>query len=523
MPVPSVAAAPADNAAFAALELWGGVEGTVNRVGETYLDQFALSGHRERIDDLDQIAALGIRTLRYPILWETTTAPSGSLDDADWTWPDARLARLQALGVRPIVGLVHHGSGPRHTSLVDESFAPGLARFARAVAERYPWVDAYTPVNEPLTTARFAGLYGHWYPHGRDERTFLRALLNQCRATVLAMRAIREVNPRARLVQTEDMGKTWSTPALAYQAEFENERRWVTWDLLCGRVNGPHSRMWHHFRWAGFSDAEIAWFADNPCPPDILGVNHYLTSERFLDTRTERYPDCTPCGNGRDTYVDVEAVRVVADGAPAGPGALLREAWERYGLPLAITEAHLGCTRDEQMRWLWDVWRQCEAAKQDGANVRAMTVWSLLGAIDWDSLLTRNNNSYEPGAFDLRTPTRQPRATALAALVRDLAHAHTAGSPQAQHPVLDTPGWWRRPTRLLYPPVSLRPEAKRSAASPAHENREHNAAESASARPILIWVRIPRSATRWPGSATTGLWRTSRSTPAIWTSPTGAP
>jgi hypothetical protein len=37
---------------------------------------------------------------------------------------------------------------------VDPSFATGLAAFALRVAERYPWVDAFTPVNEPLTTAR---------------------------------------------------------------------------------------------------------------------------------------------------------------------------------------------------------------------------------------------------------------------------------------------------------------------------------------------------------------------------------
>ena len=65
-------------------------------------------------------------------------------------------------------------SGPRSTSLVDPAFAEGLAAFARAVAERYPWVEDFTPVNEPLTTARFSGLYGHWYPHGRDDLTFAR-------------------------------------------------------------------------------------------------------------------------------------------------------------------------------------------------------------------------------------------------------------------------------------------------------------------------------------------------------------
>ena len=56
------------------------------------------------------------------------------------------------------------------------------------------------------------------------------------------MRAIREVNPAAQLVQTEDIGKTYSTPALAYQADFENERRWLSFDLLCGRVDAAATR-----------------------------------------------------------------------------------------------------------------------------------------------------------------------------------------------------------------------------------------------------------------------------------------
>jgi dTDP-4-dehydrorhamnose reductase len=142
--------------------------------------------------------------------------------------------------VRPIVGLVHHGSGPRYTSLIDPGFSGGLAAHARAVAERYPWVADYTPVNEPLTTARFSALYGFWYPHLRDESAFWLALLNQIDATRLSMREIRKVNPAARLIQTEDLGRTYARPALLRQAEYENTRRWLTWDLLSGRVDPSH-------------------------------------------------------------------------------------------------------------------------------------------------------------------------------------------------------------------------------------------------------------------------------------------
>jgi dTDP-4-dehydrorhamnose reductase len=424
--------------------MWGGLECTLNRVGDRYLDQLERNGHYGRADDLDRFAGLGIRAIRYPVLWERV-APDG-VGRADWRWTDERLGRLRELGIRPIVTLVHHGSGPRHTSLVDPGFPAGLAEFARAVAERYPWVDAYTPVNEPLTTARFSGLYGHWHPHGRDPATFVRALLTECRAVAAAMRAIRQVSPGAALVQTDDLGKTFSTRALGYQAEFDNERRWITWDLLCGRVDRGHP-MWAYLAGCGAPERELDALAEDPAPPDILGINYYLTSERFLDERLERYPPHTHGGNGRHAYADVEAVRVRSQGI-AGPRALLREAWDRYGIPLAVTEVHLGCTREEQLRWLHEVWTAACSLRADGADVRAVTAWALLGSYDWDTLLTRADGHYEPGVFDLRSPL--PRPTALAPMVADLA----AGREHL-HPVLDGPGWWQRPHRLLYPRRSV--------------------------------------------------------------------
>jgi len=424
------------------LELWGGVECTLNRVGDTYFDQLEWSGHDKRIEDLDLFAGLGLRALRYPILWERI-APFG-VAQADWTWADARLGRLRQLGVEPIVGLLHHGNGPADTSLSDPAFPERLAEYARAVAQRFPWVHCYTPVNEPMTTARFSGMYGHWYPHGRDALTWARLLLTQCRAVVLAMQAIREVNPEAQLIQTEDIGKTYSTPLLAYQADFENERRWLSFDLLCGRVDDGHP-MAHYLRWLGVPDREWRIFLDEPCPPDIFGCDCYITSERFLDERLERYPAALWGSNQHDRYVDVEAVRVCAEPS-AGPDDRLREAWARYRRPLALTEAHLACWCDEQMRWFQENWDAALAVRREGADVRAVTSWALLGSYEWNSLVTRVEGHYEAGAFELFGP--EPRPTPLAAMLRDLA---TKGFHDA--PELHSPGWWRRPERLLYPPV----------------------------------------------------------------------
>lgn len=435
MPIPRQVIQPSPNRP----EVWGGIECTVNRVGNRYFDQIERSGHAARPDDFELFAALGLRTLRYPVLWERV-AP-GALDAADWTWVDERMSRMQQHGITPIVGFVHHGSGPRHTSLLDPEFPQRLAAFALAFARRYPHVDRYTPVNEPLTTARFSALYGHWYPHATSDDAFVRALTIQCRAVVLAMRAIRTINPDAQLVQTEDIGRVFSTPTLSYQAQFENERRWLTFDLLSGREPGGVAAT--YLRRMRNARQAIEWLLDNPLPPDIIGMNYYVTSERFLDHRIDAYPEHLRGGNGRHRYADVEAARVFSRGLH-GAFNILRETWQRYHVPVAITEAHLGGHRDDQLRWLRDVWEDVCDARVAGVDVRAMTVWSLLGAFDWHNLLTRIDGHYESGAFDVRSA--MPRPTAVATLVRELVRGE-----EPSHPVLCSEGWWRRNDRFAHP------------------------------------------------------------------------
>ena len=421
-----------------ALELWGGVECTTVRIGDGWRDQLAETGHWHRQGDIDAIAALGIKAIRYPILWEHV-ARAGP-DALDFSWHDPRLERLRAHGIRVIAGLVHHGSGPAWTDLDDPDWPAKLGAFAGEVARRYPWIDTWTPVNEPLTTARFSFLYGHWHPHRRRMSATLKALTTQCEGIAAAMRAIRAVNPSAKLLVTEDFGRVFSTPALDYQAEHENERRWLSIDLLAGRVRDGHP----FFGWMqrdGISPARLAAFDDGATTPDLIGVDHYLTSERFLDDRLELHPDVVPGDNGRHRYADIEAVRMPETAAQVGTAERLREVWGRYRIPLIVGEVHHGCTREEQARWFLDVWRDAETVRAEGIDLRAVTLWALVGAVDWRSLLLRRDGYYEAGAFDTRGPTL--RRT----LVGDLA-AKLARDGTADHPILDQPGWWRRPGRF---------------------------------------------------------------------------
>lgn len=423
------------------LEIWGGVECTYNRVGDRYFDQMELSGHASRGGDFEKIAELGIKRIRFGTLWERYEA------HGSWEWTDRALHAIRATGIGPIAGLLHHGSGPMHTSLLNPEFPQQLANYAHRAAARYPWIDSYTPVNEPNTTARFSGLYGVWHPHERSRRSYFRALLNQMKATVLSMEAIRRIRPGARLIQTDDLGSISGTEHLRPVWEMLDLRQWLQFDLLCGVVDRHHP-MFNSMRAEGISEREILWFTDHPCPPDVVGINYYVASDRYIDERVELYsPDLM---SSEGPFVDVEAVRIREDGI-RGFGAVLREAWDRYKIPVALTEVHLGCDPDEQIRWLVTAWKNANAAKRAGVNCIALTVWALLGSFYWNQLVTTENGHYEPGVFDVSSGEAQ--STELAAVVRQL----TLGEAPC-HPALSGCGWWEHDSRICFPCVDAEEE-----------------------------------------------------------------
>lgn len=421
-------------------EIWGGIECSYNRVRSKYFDQLAYCNHYDQWEsDITLFAKLGIKTMRYPVIWERLQPRVNSR--VDWALIEGPLNSLRQHDIKTIVGLVHHGSGPRCTDLTSPEFATQLSKFAGRVAEKFPWINHYTPVNEPLTTARFCGLYGLWFPHKRNDKSFVGMLLNELKGVVLSMAEIRKVNPKASLVQTEDLAKVYSTPFMKYQAVFENHRRWLTYDILCGKLVPGHP-LWNYFRHYSASESDLNFFTENPCPPDIIGLDYYPTSERYLDEQVEKYPIEKHGHNRRHHYADVEAIRIRHQ-EPSGPGLLLKEVWDRYKIPLAITEVHINCDYDNQIRWFGEIRNVCRRLINDGVDIKAITTWAMLGSFGWSQLLTEALGDYESGAFDISGGSTV--ATPLANYIHRLSV-----EPDYQHPALLETGWWDEESRFLF-------------------------------------------------------------------------
>jgi dTDP-4-dehydrorhamnose reductase len=409
------------------LEFWASPEPTVARIDATTVrDQLAETGHDVRPDDIERIAALGVAASRTPVLWERV-APLEP-HSRDYREPARRLAALRAAGVEPIVTLLHHGSGPAYTDLLDPAFPELFAEYAEATARTFPWVRRWMPINEPLTTARFATLYGVWYPNMRDDRAFGRALLNQVRGMQAAMQRIRSVIPEAEFVISEDLQRFSAGDAqVAGYVDFLRERRWLSIELVAGRVErGNHPLADFLHARCGVRTSELAMLARDAVQPDLVAFNHYPHSERYLFTGSE--------------LGDVPSVYVAGEPAPR-IGPLLREAALRLRLPLAIGEVHVRGTAPERVRWLEQHVADARELRAAGIDVRAVGAWAAFGMVDWNGLLRRRTRTIEDGVYTFAGPNGTPEPTVVADALRTLTAGGEIGSTE--------PGWWERDERIL--------------------------------------------------------------------------
>jgi dTDP-4-dehydrorhamnose reductase len=410
------------------LELWASPEPTFARIDATTVrDQSAETGLDVRLDDAERIAALGVTASRTPVLWERV-----SPDDPhqrDYREPERRLNGLRAAGIEPIVTLLHHGSGPQYTDLLDPAFPMWFAEYAEATARAFPWVRRWTPINEPLTTARFATLYGVWYPNMRDDRGFGRAMVNQTLAQQAAMRRIRRVNPQAEFVLTEDLQRyVAGDDRVAPYAAFLRERVYLSAELVAGRVGDEHPLASFLTERCGVNAHELAMMQRDAAVPDLVAFNHYPHSERYLFTHGEE-------------AADVPAVYVAGQPAPA-VAPLLRAAAERLRLPLAVGEVHVRAPAAERVRWLAQHAAGVQLVRDEGVDVRALGAWAAFGMVDWHSLLRTRALVTEDGIYTFAGPNGTPQPTAVADALRELAaRGHIDGGGAR--------GWWERTERAL--------------------------------------------------------------------------
>lgn len=310
-----------------------------NLVAETQHD-------RQAHLDYEILRSLGIAVAREGICWPMVDHGGRY----DFSCIDPFIEAMAKNQILPIWDLCHYGY-PDDLDPFSEEFVDRFAMYCRAAAEYVipklpgPWF--FTPINE-ITFFSFCGGEWEWiapYRNSKEDRFKLR--LNLCKAAIEGVKAIREVEPTARMVHMDPLVQIvapYDRPDLQEAANHETEvDTFLAWDILYGR---EHPEL-----------------GGSPDILDIVGANNYSFGQ--MEYRE----------HGPHAALDPhdERIKPLCE--------LMTKVWQRYQRPMIISET--SGMKDGRDAWLKDVMQEALAAVDKGIDLHGICLFPMVDMPDW--------------------------------------------------------------------------------------------------------------------------------------------
>ena len=332
----------------------GGFECSTHKLGNgTRLDILDSSEHdRWTAEDYRQLADFDLRTVRDGVRWHLIESKPGVYD---WSSVLPMLKAAERTGTQVMWDLLHYG-WPDDVDIWRPEFVKRFARFAgaaaRLVREHSDAVPFYSPVNEISFMSWGGGDAGYLNPFARGRGHELKVQLT--RASIEAMNAILEVDPRARFVHCDPIINVITDPGRQHEfwaAEGHRQAQFQGWDMLGGLA-------WPQL---GGSERHL----------DIVGVNYYFNNQWIHGG--------PPIDIGHPLYRPLRL--------------MLAETYARYGRPMFIAET--GIEFDRRPSWLAYVSEEVRAARAMGVPMEAICLYPILNHFGWDDARPCQNGMLE--------------------------------------------------------------------------------------------------------------------------------
>lgn len=338
-------------------------------------DVAADSFHRWR-EDVALAKAMGLDAYRFSIAWPRI-APEG---DTNWNkqgfdYYDGLVDALLEAGIQPWATLYHWDlpqALQNRGGWQNEDTARAFGRYAQQVAEHFKGrVRHWFTLNEPQC---FIGLGYHTGEHApglrlRDEDVTL-CWQNMLLGHTLACQALREADG-SNLVGLASCG------SICYPETDRPQDIQAARERMFPPLSGAPEFCYHHL-------LDPLCREDSAGRPDFIGMNIYNgVCVRMGAGGPEEVPH--PAGGPR-TAMDWPVTPQAMEWGP-------RLIWERYGLPIYISEDGLSC-RDwvsldgkvhdpNRIDFLTRYLRSLSAAAEAGVDLRGYFQWSLTDNFEW--------------------------------------------------------------------------------------------------------------------------------------------
>ena len=329
--------------------------------------------HLNRIkEDVGLIAELGCQTYRMGLEWSRIEPEEGKFSEEGIALYWKELQLLHENGIKPLVTLWHFSNplwveddgGWTNPKTIDR-----YLNFVRFVVEKLgAWVQDWITINEPNVYLFFGYIDGIWPPGKQgDIKGFLKGASLFCQAHCRAFQLIHELQPNANVgaahhLRVFDPANKWPLTKTAVKLT-----EWVFQGMfLEAMTTGTFKRPLNQ---GGIQMGNYA---------DFIGINYYsrdiikgtlkpgqLFGERMIKPNT-------PVNDlGWEIY-------------PEGLGRVAQSAWEKYQLPVYITENGTCDANDEfRSEFIHDHLKVLSEAVDNGVPIERYYHWSLLDNWEW--------------------------------------------------------------------------------------------------------------------------------------------
>ena len=318
-----------------------------NLIAETQHDRFVMK-------DYEFLRRLGIAVSREGIPWPLVDK-NGVYD---FSIIDPMIDAMNQNKILPIWDLCHYGY-PDDLDPFTDAFTERFAAYCKAAAEYViPKLHGpyfFTPINE-ITFFSFSG--GEWgwvapYKNTKEDRFRFRLAL--CKAAIAGVKAIREVEPEARMVHIDPLVQVVAPKDRPDQQQAAWNETYVdtflAWDILYGK---EHPEL-----------------GGSPEILDIVGANNYSFGQ--MEYREHGPHAALP--------PDDERIKPLCD--------LLHLVWDRYKRPLIIGET--SGMNEGREDWLRDVVCESLAAVEGGIDLHGICLFPAVDMPDWHTGLWLHN------------------------------------------------------------------------------------------------------------------------------------
>lgn len=348
--------------------------------GTTRVDELDASGHAGRREaDLADVAALGIRIVRYGVPWRRVETVPGSYDWALW---DESFAACARVGLEPVVDLCHFGLPGHLGGFADPAWVDAFIDYFEAFCDRYPLVRWFTPVNEPSMTALMSGRHGLWNDRLASDADY---------ADILSLCVLANLEAHGRLVADRD-GWTIGAEAITVPSGPVDDPG-VARNLALGRAAFDLS--------FGRPLDPLAEEAFASVPDDRLGRIATLATTRNVVAGHDLYPISV-----LDMPDDVTAILDAYE-------SWATDWFVRYDVPFWVAEtSNLGLDVARQSEWLDALVDRLVTMRARGLPVRGVCWYSRGDQFDWQTALVAPTGAVtEVGLFTQQRVARDVTAT----------------------------------------------------------------------------------------------------------------